>query len=85
MQNMISQNYTSNNSLSKDDFIAGFVKLANAHKQLAECLYNAGFKNFDDLKKSDPELIYSLICIRNNKTFDYNILFDLKAIIVQME
>ncbi|MEZ7891869.1 MAG: hypothetical protein QMC67_08980 [Candidatus Wallbacteria bacterium] len=80
MQSIVSQNY-----ISKDDFIARFIKIPYAHKKLAEYIYDAGFKNFDDLKKSDPELIYSLICIRNKQNLDYNTLFDLKAIVAQME
>ena len=80
MQSIISQSY-----ISKDDFVDRFTKITYAHKKLAEYIYDAGFKSFDELKKSDPELIYSLICIRNNQNFDYNILFDLKAIVAQME
>lgn len=71
--------------ISKSDFIAEFIKLPYASKKLGEYLYNAGFKNFSDLKEKDPELIYSLICIRNERSFDCNVLFDLKTIIEHIE
>ncbi|HNY12435.1 MAG TPA: helix-hairpin-helix domain-containing protein [Candidatus Wallbacteria bacterium] len=71
--------------ISKSDFIARFIKLPYANKKLAEYLYNAGFKNFEDMKNNDPELIYSLLCIRNNRSFDHNVLSDLKTIIAHME
>ncbi|MEZ7891877.1 MAG: hypothetical protein QMC67_09020 [Candidatus Wallbacteria bacterium] len=78
------RNIISRNPITKADFIAKFINLPCAPKELAEYIYDAGIKSFDDLKKNDPEFIYSLICIRNKRNFSYDTLIDLKDIISQI-
>ena len=61
--------------MNKNQQLKELQKIPGVGKVIAEIFWNVGVKNITDLKKKNPEKLYSKICVFQKRAVDRCVLY----------